>query len=64
MKFDTETAKGTELTADTALVVFNNGCATQTPLTAVAVTKIYNGNGSGGAYACLRRFWTEKNSPK
>lgn len=50
--FATETAQGTALDADTALTVFNNGFAgaSTNPLITVGATKVYNGNGTGGAY--------------
>ena len=44
------TKKGTELTASTALALFN-ASSTSTDLVSVAATKAYDGNGSGGAYA-------------
>ena len=45
--FSSLTAKGTEIDAANALSTFN-GCTSGTALTAVTLTKIYNGNGSGG----------------
>ena len=41
--------KGVEITADEALALFN-GAASGSGLTAVTVTKIYNGNSTGGAH--------------
>ena len=46
---NTSTQKGVELTAETALALFNSS-ATENVLTSVEVTKIYDGNGTGGAY--------------
>ena len=46
---NTSTQKGEELTAETALALFNSS-ATENVLTSVEVTKIYDGNGTGGAY--------------
>ena len=51
--FDNTTAKGTALTADTALEIFNAAYVTgdtANSLTAVTATKVYEGNGQGGAY--------------
>lgn len=39
---------GVELTAETALALFNNASATETLLTSVETTKVYNGTGTGG----------------
>ena len=41
--------KGVEITADEALALFN-GVASESALTAVTLTKIYNGNSNGGAH--------------
>lgn len=51
--FDKTTAKGVALTADTALEIFNTAYIvgdTANCLTAVTATKVYEGNGQGGAY--------------
>lgn len=51
--FDNTTAKGTALTADTALEIFNAAYVvgdTANSLTSVTATKVYEGNSSGGAY--------------
>lgn len=51
--FDNTTAKGTALTADTALEIFNAAYVvgdTANSLTSVTATKVYEGNGQGGAY--------------
>ena len=45
------TKNGTELTATTALALFKNSSDASNVLTSVAVTKVYEGNGAGGAYA-------------
>ena len=53
------TGKGTELTASSALSIFG----TENGLTSVTVTKVYNGNGDGGAYpqtAGFLKFGTSK----
>ncbi len=49
--FTGATGKGTAVTeADAALKLVNDSCTTATsPLTAVTMTKVYDGNGSGGA---------------
>lgn len=44
------TKNGTELTATTALALFNNSTDAGSVLTSVAVTKVYEGNGTGGAF--------------
>ena len=44
------TKKGTELNAESALALFKSSQSAESGLTSVAVTKIYDGNGSGGAY--------------
>ena len=43
------TAKGTKLTNETALELFNKS-TTSTDLVSVAATNVYDGNGNGGAY--------------
>ena len=44
------TKKGTELNAESALALFKSSQSAESGLASVAVTKIYDGNGSGGAY--------------
>lgn len=44
------TKKGTELNAESALALFTSSQSVDAGLTSVAVTKIYDGNGTGGAY--------------
>ena len=60
--FSSLTEKGKEITADTALSVFN-GAASGSGLTAVSLTKVYNGNGTGGQFentAGLLKLGTSK----
>lgn len=45
----TSVAKGSELTADSALSLFNSCSTNASALAGISVTKIYQGNGQGGA---------------
>ena len=47
----TSTKMGTELNADTALALFKASTSDAAELVSVETTKVYDGNGQGGAYA-------------
>ena len=45
------TKQGSELNANTALTLLNNSTTSELSLVSVETTKVYDGNGTGGAYA-------------